>query len=112
MRTNMPHDFNRVLCSAISDTIQEFLGFNALLALNEELRTKHNVSSDELPYRMTTIYDILERKFRVKGAKTIGPLIAERFYMKLGIPFHNHEGYRLLDYVEEAKIKLTFPKFQ
>jgi len=108
----MPYDFNCVLCSAIEDTIQEFLGFNVLLALHEELRTKHSVSSDELPYRMTTIYDILERKFGVKGARTIGPLIAERFYTKLGMPFHNHEGYRLLDYVEEAKVKLTFPKFQ
>ena len=112
LRTNLPHDFNGVLCSAINDTIQEFLGFKVLQALREELRTKHSVSSDELPYRMTTIYDVLERKFGVKGAKTIGPLIAERFYRKLGIPFHNHEGYRLLDYVEEARIKLTFPKFQ
>ena len=58
------HDFSTVLCSAINDTIQEFLGPGVLEDLHEELRTKYGVSSDELPYR--TMYDILETKFGSK----------------------------------------------
>ena len=107
-----PDKFNAVLSSAIDGTIQEFLGFNTLKALQNELKTKHDISRDELPYRIRTMFDILETKFKVRGAQTMGPLIAERFYMKLGLPFHSHEAYRLVDYIEEAKTKLSYPRFQ
>ena len=107
LQTNLPCDFNHILCSTIDETTREFLGLSVLTALHEELRAKYDVGSDELPYRTETMYKILEDKFDVVGAKTIGPLIAERFYAKLGLDFHNHEGYSLLDYVQAAKSKLS-----
>ena len=71
------------------------------------LRTKYNVTRDELPYRTETLYQILERTFEVVGAKTIGTAIAKKFYTKLGFTFHKHDSYTLLDYVQDAKTKLT-----
>ena len=106
-QTNTPYDFNQILRSTIDETTRELLGPSVLAALHEELRTKYDVGSDEIPYRTETIYKILESKFDVVGAKTIGPLMAERFYAKLGLDFHNHEGYSLLDYVQAAKSKLS-----
>jgi len=107
LQTNLPCDFNHILCSTIDETTRELLGPRVLAALHEELRTKYDIGSDEIPYRTETIYRILESKFGVVGAKTIGPLMAERFYAKLGLGFHNHEGYSLLDYVQAAKSKLS-----
>jgi uncharacterized membrane protein len=102
-----PSDFNGTLCSAIDDTIVEVLGHAVLDALYHVLKTQHGITRDELPYRTETIYHILENAFGVRGARTVGTRIAERFYRNLGLSFYSHEGYTLLDYVEEAKTKLA-----
>ena len=52
------------------------------------------------------MYQMLETTFGARGARTVGTRIAQKFYMKLGLTLHNHEGYKLPDYVEEAKPKL------
>jgi hypothetical protein len=103
----MSADFNQLLGSAIEDTIQEFLGLSILEALGSEMTTKYDISSEELPYRLETVYDILENKFRVVEAETIGPAIAANLYGKLGLPFHNHEGYSLPQYIRTAKSALS-----
>jgi uncharacterized membrane protein len=106
LRTNAP-DFNTTLCSAIDDTIVEVLGHTVLDTLYVVLKTKYSVTRDELPYRTETMYQILETTFGVRGAKTVGTHIARKFYTKLGLSFYEHQGYTLLDYVEEAKAKLA-----
>jgi hypothetical protein len=103
----MPADFNRLLSAAIEDTIQEFLGLSMLEALESELRTKRDISSEELPYRLETVYDILENRFGLVGAETIGPTIAAKLYGKLGLPFQNHDGYSLPQYIRTAKLALS-----
>jgi len=100
-------DFNDSLCSAIDDTITEVLGHRVLDALHEVLKTKYAISRDELPYRTETVYQVLETTFGVRSAKTVGTRIAQKFYARLGMTFHNHDGYTLLDYVEEVKSKLA-----
>jgi hypothetical protein len=53
------------------------------------------------------MYKILETTYGVVGAKTVGTSIARKLYAKLGIQFHDHDGYSLLDYVEATKTKLS-----
>ena len=107
LSTRMHRDFNDTLCLAIDDTIVEVLGRAVLDALYDVLETKYAITRDELPYRTETLYEILETTFGVHGAKTIGTHIAQKFYTKLGLMFHAHDGYSLLDYVEDAKVKIT-----
>jgi len=99
--------FDRLISAAIQDTIQEFLGLSILEALESELKTKHNISSEELPYRLETVYDILENRFGVVGAEKLAPSIAKTLYGKRGLPFHNHEGYSLPHYIRTAKSTLS-----
>ena len=103
----MPADFNRLLSAAIEDTIQEFLGNSIQEALESELKTKYDISSEELPYRMETVYEILETRFNVVGAETLGPTIAANLYGKLGLAFQNHEGYSLPEYIRTAQSALS-----
>jgi len=105
----LPHNFNDMLSSAIDDTIREALGQSVLNDLYANLRSKYDIGREELPYRTETIYEILENMVEVVGAKSIGPMIAERFYRKLGLPFYSHEGYTLPDYIQTAKTKLASP---
>ena len=100
-------DFNEVLCSAIDETIVEVLGQKVLTALHTVLEQKYDITRNELPYRTETVFRVLEITFGVYGAKTVGKHIAQRFYGKLGLMFHSHEGYTLLDYVEDAKTKVN-----
>jgi len=99
-------DFHQTLNSAINDAIQELLGAVDLWALRQELSTKYDISLEELLYRIETVYMVLETKFGVVGAKSIGPVIAEKFYDKVGLAFHEHPGYGLSDYVEDAKRRI------
>lgn len=107
MTTRTPHYFNDYLCSAIDDTLREVLGRSVLEALYEAMYNEYDITRDELPYRTETMFEILDTTFGVVGAKTVGTQIAGKFYTKLGIPFHVHDGYTLNDYVKLAKTKLS-----
>ena len=85
----------------------EVLRHRVLDALYDIMRTKYDITRDELPYRIETLYRILETTFDLRGAKTVGTHIAQKFYTKLGLTFHKHDCYTLLDYIEEAKAKLA-----
>ena len=100
-------DLNDLLCAAIDDTIIELLGKAVLDALYSSLDARYAVRRFELPYRTETLYQLLETGFGVFGAKTVGVSIAQKFYKKLGLTFHSHEGYTLPDYIEAAKTKIT-----
>jgi len=99
--------FNETLCGAIDDAIVEVLGRRVLDAMYVMLKVKYDVGRDELPYRLDTLYQILGNAFPIRTAGVIGARIALRFYTRLGLTFHDHEGYTLLDYVQEAKSKLA-----
>jgi hypothetical protein len=92
---------------AIDETIVEVLGVDALHSIYTRLRDEHSVTRDELPYRIETLYNVLENSFEVFGAKTLGTVIAEKFYAALGLTFYNHDCYSLSDYVQYAKSKFN-----
>ena len=85
----------------------EALGADTLRSVLTVLRDRFDVGRDELPYRLESLYRILESDFEVYGAKTIGPEIARKFYDLLGLQFQAHDGYSLSDYVQAAKSKAT-----
>lgn len=101
----MPHttDFTEQIVSAIDNTVHELLGQRVLNALQEQLRTHHDIRPEELPYRLDTLYDTLENVSGVFGAKTIGYEVAKNLYAKLGLRFMETENYTLQDYIEQAK---------
>ena len=53
-------------------TRYEVLGATVLDGLYAALKSKYDITRDELPYRTETMYQILEGAFGVFGAKTIG----------------------------------------
>lgn len=105
--TQKSSDLNSALCSAIDDTVVELFGSDVLASLYSILEKQHSITRDELPYRLETLYKVLEDSFEVFGAKTLGSVIAQKFYAGRNLVFYNHDGYTLSDYVEFAKSKLT-----
>ena len=75
-------------------------------ALYAHLQTNHSISRDEVPYRLDTLLTTLEKIFGVRSSQTISRAIARKFYLKLGLEFTVNPSCTLLEYADEAKMKL------
>jgi hypothetical protein len=99
-------EFNDVLVESIDETITALLGREVVDALYAHLQTFHFIARDEVPYRLDTLFAILEKIFGVRSSQTITRAIARKFYLKLGLEFTGNPSHTLLEYVDEAKMKL------
>jgi hypothetical protein len=95
--------FNEILTMAIERTITELLSPGVLAALYQHLQERYDVGRDELPYRLETMYTVLNEVFGVKAAKTIERQITKRFCAEFNIPFLDTEESTLEMYVAKAK---------
>ena len=100
-------EFNDEVKLAIDDAISAILGQQALKALYAHLKEHYDITRDEIPYRLDTLFDALENTFGVKGALTLGRVIAKRFYARMNLQFVELGNYKLQDYLEEAKVDLA-----
>ena len=94
------------MVESIDETITELLSRAVVDALYAHLQTFHSISRDELPHRLDTLLTTLEKTFGVRSSQTITKAIARKFYLKLGLEFTANLSRTLLEYVDEAKIKL------
>ena len=100
-------EFNDEVKLAIDDAISAILGQQVLKALYAHLKDHYDITRDEIPYRLDTLFDALENTFGVKGALTLGRVIAKRFYARMNLQFAELGNYKLQDYLEDAKIELA-----
>jgi len=100
-------EFNDEVKRAIDNVISTVLGSQVVKALYFHLKEHYDISSDEIPYRLDTLFDALEKTFGVKGALTLGRVIARRFYARMGLKFVELGNYKLQDYLEQAKRQLN-----
>jgi len=103
-------DFNVKLLKSINDTISDLLGQAVLEALHQHLKELYDVIPDEIPYRLETLFEVLEYTFGVAATKTIGRAITRNFYAGIGLRFVDIENYGLQNYVEQAKKELSQSK--
>ena len=99
-------EFNDALVDSIDETIADLLSRTVVDALHTHLQKIYSVSWDEIPYRLDTLFTTLEKVFGVRSSQTITKAIARRFYLKLGLEFTGNPSRTLLEYVDEAKVKL------
>jgi uncharacterized membrane protein len=98
-------EFNDALVESIDETITALLSRTVVDALYAHLQTFHSITRDELPYRLDTLLTTLERIFGA-SSQTITKAIARKFYLKLGLEFTVNPSRTLLEYVDEAKMKV------
>ena len=99
-------EYNDVLVEPIVETITSLLSRTVVDALHAHLQTFHSISRDKLPYRLDTLFTTLEKTFGVPSSQTITKAIGKKFYLKLGLEFTGNPSHTLLEYVDEAKMKL------
>ena len=107
MTQHTTKEFNEEVKAAIDDAISTLLGPQVVKALYVHLKEHYDITSDELPYRLDTLFDALEKTFGVKGALTIGQVIANAILCPNGLAIQEIGNYKLQDYLEDAKIELA-----
>jgi hypothetical protein len=105
-QSQLGREFNDVLVESIDETITDLLSRTVIDALYAHLQTIYSISRDEVPYRLDTLFTTLEKIFGVRSSQTITKAIARKFYLKLGLEFIGNPSRTLLEYVDEAKMKL------
>lgn len=100
-------EFNDEVKRAIDDTISTIVGQQVLKALYNHLKEHYDVTADEIPRRLDTLFNALEKTFGFKGALTLSRAIARRAYARMGLRFIELPDYRLQDYLEQAKKQLS-----
>jgi hypothetical protein len=100
-------DFNEILLRSINSTISGLLGSGVLAALHTHLIKNYSVVPEQVPYRLDTLFDILENVLGIQSARTIGWAIARDFYSRIGLPFTATADFTLKDYIDRAKKELA-----
>jgi len=103
-------EFNSEVKHAIEGAIYGIVGQDVLRSLYKHLKEHYDITPDEIPYRLDTVFETLERTFGVQGARTLSRAIAKRLYYRLNLQFVETENYRLQDYLEQAKNELRLQK--
>jgi len=95
--------FNEILIQSIDTTMVELLGSRVSSDLHKHLKGHYGVTSEELPYRLETMYALLKDVFGITGERTIERQIARRFAREFNIPFLDTIDCTLPMYIDKAK---------
>jgi hypothetical protein len=105
-----PSELEGKFCDALLESIDEaitgLLSREVVDALYLNLQTVHSISRDEVPHNLEALCSALDKIFGPHSTGTICKAIARKLYVKLGLTFYNDSGRTLIEYVEEAKIKV------
>jgi len=100
-------NFNEEVQSVLDDTISRLLGREILDSLYRLLRDQYDVTRDEVPYRLETVFHLLYDVLDEPGVQTIQMVAAKRLYEKFGLTFLYFDDLGLQDYVGQAKEALA-----
>jgi len=106
LSTRNGKEFNDEVRLAIDSSVLTLVGEQVLKSVYAHIQKHYDVTADEVPYRLDTLFETLQKTFGVAGAKTVGRVIAKRFYSRMGLQFVNIPTFSLQDYLEEAKVLL------
>jgi hypothetical protein len=95
--------FNEILLTSVDKTITEVLSPEVCAAFYAHLRGKYNITRDEIPYRLDSLYKILDEIFGPKPARTIERQIAKHLCAEFNIHFVDAPDSTLQRYVHKAK---------
>jgi hypothetical protein len=99
-------EFDDILVKSIDETISGLLSPEVLDAFYVHLEKVHSTSKADVPHRLELLCSTLEETLGLRSSKTVCRLIARTLYGKVGLTFHGNPDGSLIEYVNEAKIKL------
>ena len=107
-RPEQNRQFNSLLVESIDETITTLLSQQVANTIYCHLEKDHCITKDEIPYRLETLFSMVEDTLGTPSSRTLSKAVAKKLYTKLDLNFPKHNGpiLTLGEYVEQAKIKL------
>lgn len=96
-------DFENSFVASIDESITGVLGERVTQAVYDALEKNFSIRREEVPHRVNDFALGLEKAFGIAPSETISRVIVKRLYSKLGLAFVEAAGWRLPDYVREAR---------
>jgi hypothetical protein len=78
---------NEVIIQSVDKAISEVLSPDVLASFYKHLTERYGIISDEIPYRLETIYSVLNQVFGIRGARTIERRITAHLCKELDMTF-------------------------
>jgi hypothetical protein len=105
LEENFGH-LNVLLVESIDETITTLLSREVVDALYLHLQKVHSIPKDQVLYKLETLCSTLEKTFGLLSSRIICKGIARRLFAKLGLTYISNPDRTLLEYVEQAKMKV------
>jgi len=96
-------NFNEEVQFVLYDTIRRLLGQEVVDSLYRLLRDRYDVTPEEIPYRLETVFHVLVDVLDEPGVQTIEMIASKRIFEMFGLNFVYLDDFRLQDYVKQAK---------
>ena len=96
-----PKQFDQAVLEAVDEALSIF-GESCKQPIYYYAETRYQIKREEICNKIEAFDKALEGLFGA-GAELISWLIAESIYERLGLSFTEHSGWRLVDYLDDAK---------
>ena len=100
-------EFDRLLVESVDESFALILGEIPKRALYASIEKNHGVAINRVPERVDDFTVALETLFGVPASRSIARVIVKRLYSELGLTYVERPDWRLPDYVNEAKSRMT-----
>jgi hypothetical protein len=98
-------DFDAALIASVDEAIRLIFSQQVVDTLHSNLKDTRTISLDQISNQLPTLSLVLKKYFGL-GAPTVEKAIGRSLYSRLNFDFQSKEGYKLTDYVEDARRKL------
>lgn len=95
-------EINDALITTIDDTL-ESLGHELHMLVDRRLKIDYSIDHDELPYRLETLEEALEKTFGAVATKSLKERIAKKLASTLNVPLPDPPTPNLVQQVQEIK---------
>jgi hypothetical protein len=100
-------EFDRLLVESVHESFALILGEIPKRALYASIERNYAVAISRVPERLDDFAEALETLFGVPASRSIARVIVKRLYSELGLTYIERPDWRLPDYVNEAKSRMT-----
>jgi hypothetical protein len=104
--------FNELLIKSIDEAVTELWGEKGRDSLYQHLTEHYDITRDEIPYRLDSLYAAIEQTLGDKAAKILDYEIAKYLSRQISVPLPKTRNYTLQTYLLQAKnsARLCRPK--
>jgi len=96
-----PKQFDQAVLEAVDEVLSMF-GESCKQPIYHYFETRYQIKREEICNKIEVFDKALKGLFGA-GAGVISRLIAKSIYERLGLSFKEHSGWRLADYLDDAK---------